>query len=698
MSQQGATVRILVVGEELSEFDQLAPQLREAGYKALCQRVESEGELRDFLELQEWDYVLAQQDFAALPIEQTATIIESNGNQQGLLFFCRSFDPSVISEALKYHAIDIISATEMSRLPLILARINEDNAGEALANVCEQYRSLLISIDTPVVCLDTSRPVLVNQAYCELVGQTQAEVLSHTISDNIQLVDGSNLDTLLESVNSRSKVSAIQIIKQGEIICQGAIEAKQITLAEENFLQLLFHIPKENKSAVHENATDLTLSTPDKNNNADATETRYSLPDALCSESELISLLEERIQGLRDSDDTVGFAHIKMDNYFKLKKTCGPQHWPRINNEFAHLVIDMLPESYQVAKFSDSAYILLADEDPPEEAKQKLENIAISIAEHNFKAGDTRVPMTISIGIDKVSNLSQNANSVLSHAETACAVAAERGGNQVNLHDAEGTEVNLKRDAAKIENLRQALAQDRFKLLYQPIASLHAEPKEFYQVLIRLQSEDGSELLLPQTFLEIATRGNLMPEIDRWVVINAIERLKKEKEENENLSFFVLQGGDVLRDPNYVNWIQSELKDSPKLANSLLFEYTVKDVAQNLRFAMTTFKKIRALGCKVVLSRFNKNRESEICIKHAQFDMMKIDGSLLHRLNEHKAHQECIQELVQLAESKNIVTVAPYVEDANSLATLWRYNIGYTQGYFLQEPSDQLNYDFGELM
>ncbi len=698
MSQQGATVRILFIGEKVSEFDQLAPQLREAGYKALCQRVESEAELKDLLELQQWDYVLAQHDFGALPIEQTAKVIESSGNQQGLLFFCQDFDPKIIDEAQKYHALDIISASEMGRLPLILARNNQHHNEECLTALSEQYRALLTSIDTPVVCLNGSRPVLVNQAYCEIVGQTQAEVLSHPINENIQLADGGNLDDMLKSVNSLSKVNAIQIIKQGEIIRHGAIEAKHISLAEESFLQVLFHLPKETTGALPANSSGVTVT--DANNQGDPhTQIEQpSLPEALYEEKELISQLEERIQGLRDSDDTVGFAHIKLDNYFKLKKTCGPEHWPIISNKLAHLMIEMLPESYQMAKFSDSAYILLSDEDSPEETKQKLEDLTISINEHEFKAADTRVPITISIGIDKVSNLSQNANSVLSHAENACAVAAERGGNQVNLHDAEGAEIDLKRDAEKIEHLRQALAQDRFKLLYQPIASLHAEPKEFYQVLLRLQPEEGGELQLPQSFMETATQGKLMPEIDRWVVINAIERLTKERETNNKLSFFILQGGDVLRDPNYVNWIQNELKDAPILAGSLLFEYTVKDVAQNLRFAMTTFKKIRALGCKIVLSRFNKNRESEICSKHAQFDMMKIDGSLLHRLSENKPHQECIQDLVQLAESKNLLTVAPYVEDANSLATLWRYNIGYTQGYFLQEPSDQLDYDFGEIM
>ncbi|MES9936895.1 MAG: EAL domain-containing protein [Sedimenticola sp.] len=47
-----------------------------------------------------------------------------------------------------------------------------------------------------------------------------------------------------------------------------------------------------------------------------------------------------------------------------------------------------------------------------------------------------------------------------------------------------------------------------------------------------------------------------------------------------------------------------------------------------------------------------------------------------------------------MAQSFDAKTIATGVEDANSLAILWTVGVNYTQGYFLQEPSATIAYDF----
>jgi EAL domain-containing protein (putative c-di-GMP-specific phosphodiesterase class I) len=40
--------------------------------------------------------------------------------------------------------------------------------------------------------------------------------------------------------------------------------------------------------------------------------------------------------------------------------------------------------------------------------------------------------------------------------------------------------------------------------------------------------------------------------------------------------------------------------------------------------------------------------------------------------------------------------VAERVEDASDLAKLWEYGVDFIQGNFVQEPSKDLEHDFGE--
>ena len=48
----------------------------------------------------------------------------------------------------------------------------------------------------------------------------------------------------------------------------------------------------------------------------------------------------------------------------------------------------------------------------------------------------------------------------------------------------------------------------------------------------------------------------------------------------------------------------------------------------------------------------------------------------------------------QALQNSGKLTVVPMVENANILSTLWQAGANYIQGYYLQEPSTEMDYDF----
>ncbi len=69
--------------------------------------------------------------------------------------------------------------------------------------------------------------------------------------------------------------------------------------------------------------------------------------------------------------------------------------------------------------------------------------------------------------------------------------------------------------------ITQALVEDRFELLAQPIESLHGGGPTQYELLLRMRDAHG-ELIAPGTFLYVAERLGLIQGIDRWVVARAM--------------------------------------------------------------------------------------------------------------------------------------------------------------------------------
>ena len=81
-------------------------------------------------------------------------------------------------------------------------------------------------------------------------------------------------------------------------------------------------------------------------------------------------------------------------------------------------------------------------------------------------------------------------------------------------------------------------------------------------------------------------------------------------------------------------------------------------------------------------------------LKHLDVNYLKIDGALITEITENEDSQEAVKSIIQTAHAMGKLTIAEFVQDANSLALLWQFGVNYIQGYFLQEPSIKLNYDF----
>jgi EAL domain-containing protein (putative c-di-GMP-specific phosphodiesterase class I) len=80
-------------------------------------------------------------------------------------------------------------------------------------------------------------------------------------------------------------------------------------------------------------------------------------------------------------------------------------------------------------------------------------------------------------------------------------------------------------------------------------------------------------------------------------------------------------------------------------------------------------------------------------------DFLKIDGAFSHNLMSDRNNQAMIKSIIEMARSMDKQCIAESVEDAGSLSVLFQYGINYIQGYFLQEPHEDLDYDFsGEMV
>jgi predicted signal transduction protein with EAL and GGDEF domain len=117
---------------------------------------------------------------------------------------------------------------------------------------------------------------------------------------------------------------------------------------------------------------------------------------------------------------------------------------------------------------------------------------------------------------------------VLSHADAACYMAKDRGRNRVHFYSEQDDETLRRRGEMEWANrLRWVIEEKRLLLDYQEVQLLQGHATQsapdgpHIELLIRLRDEEG-HVVLPGAFLPAAERYGMMPQLDRWVIGQAI--------------------------------------------------------------------------------------------------------------------------------------------------------------------------------
>lgn len=134
----------------------------------------------------------------------------------------------------------------------------------------------------------------------------------------------------------------------------------------------------------------------------------------------------------RRNDTFINIVMIDIDNFKQVNDTWGHQCGDLVLKEIARLLSDEKRDSDLLARYGGEEFLLLMNGITPEDAKKRAEKLRIAIAHHIFSWMDTRIPVTISLGISsrKGTDVSQIAD-LIAESDKLLYVAKGNGKNQV---------------------------------------------------------------------------------------------------------------------------------------------------------------------------------------------------------------------------------------------------------------------------
>lgn len=353
------------------------------------------------------------------------------------------------------------------------------------------------------------------------------------------------------------------------------------------------------------------------------------------------------------------------------------------------LTAELANDDAVLSRLSGDRFTVFLPDCPLPQAQKVASRLVQAVQACSVTIDSEKIPLRMSFGAAALASGERSFDHALAGAEVACKMAKERGRNRVEIYQiSDASMIRRRDDMSIIGKLRSALEQNRYQIFGQPIASLLTpDSVHRYEMLLRIIDEKG-RLVLPAHFMSSATRYQLLPQLDRAVVVDVLGHVRAAslRPGFRPLHVCINLSGPTISDDTFLDWMLMQLDESGVKGEWLTFELTETAAVSNMPQAQLLMNKLCALGCKFALDDFGTGLSSLTHLKNLQFSSLKIDGSFIQDILHNERSQALVRAVAQLAGAMGMETVAEYVETPEVCMRLIELQVQYGQGYAIGKP------------
>jgi diguanylate cyclase (GGDEF)-like protein len=399
----------------------------------------------------------------------------------------------------------------------------------------------------------------------------------------------------------------------------------------------------------------------------------------LLNRSALGQALEARLAGPQSADPPVVIS-FDVDDFQAVNDRFGQAVGDEFLRHVARVCEGVAPAGSLVARPDGDAFVLVAFGLSHADAVALTEAVIQVIGEPILMEGRS-VSGDLSAGLYAI-DPGTNADEAIHRSGVALAQAKIDGGGVYRVFTPQMEESLLKR--RQLEHLiRQAAAEKRFELHFQPLLSADTRRCIGFEALLRLPNGEGG-LVQPSDFVPLAESLGLISEIGQWVLAEACRVAVNWPDElriSVNLS--VKQFGDG----RIVEHVRHALEGSGLRPQRLELEVTESVLTSDTAGVAAQIAALRALGVSIAMDDFGTGYSSLAYLWQFGFDKLKIDRSFVTALERDEAKaREILDSVIVLGHKLNMTVTAEGIETARQAQVLAGLACDQFQGFLFGRP------------
>ncbi|WP_432199578.1 putative bifunctional diguanylate cyclase/phosphodiesterase [Erythrobacter sp. W53] len=386
-------------------------------------------------------------------------------------------------------------------------------------------------------------------------------------------------------------------------------------------------------------------------------------------------------------EEEVAIALIDLDGFLNVNEQYGHAVGDRVICECAKVLSEMCADEARVYRLGGDEFAILLEGPVAGTLLEGLSRRIIERLGHPIKVEERRLILGASIGLARAAAQDNLGSSELLRRADVAMYASKRSGRARCTWFSPEFDVTREQVRELDEDLRGALANGEFNLVYQPLVDCRTRMVVAVECLIRWERPDGKNIG-PNVFIPIAEQSGLINPIGLWV----LRRSCLDALEWNDIKLSVNISAAQLRNPEFPIELGQILEETGFPPERLELEITETCLVLDPVIAERSLAVIRGFGVNVALDDFGTGYASIGFLRQFRFEKLKLDRSLVVDAGEDDGSRAMMLSSITVARALKMAVTAEGVETTEQADMVRAAGCDQIQGwlYFKPMPREEI--------
>jgi diguanylate cyclase (GGDEF)-like protein len=399
----------------------------------------------------------------------------------------------------------------------------------------------------------------------------------------------------------------------------------------------------------------------------------------------MLDRVEQMLVRARRHQTPIAALFIDLDNFKSINDTLSRDAGDELLRSVTARLQGVVRDADALGRLGGDEFVIVAEELSLAAGPELIAERLLEALGEPFRlpeGPETRLTVTASIGIAMGDRPSPE--ELLRDADIAMYRAKWDGKNryvvfETGMQDEVQSHMELEMD------LREALGNDEFFLVYQPTFDLRDMSPTGVEALIRWRHPIRG-VVQPNDFIPLLEETGLIIDVGTWVLNEACRQCAAWREAGHAIGIAVNVSGRQLDTDELVIGVKHALEESGLDPGALTLEVTETTLMRNAEATVRRLTAIKKLNVRIAIDDFGTGYSSLAHLQQFPVDALKIDRSFISRLTENPEGETLIHTLVQLGKALSIETLAEGIELQQELSLLQDEQCDSGQGFLFAKP------------